>query len=396
MDKLFTSNYCFILIANFLLFFSFYLIMPILPFYLIEEFGAKGSTVGIVLSCYMIAALCMRPFSGFLLDAFARKPFYIISYFVFTAIFGGYIIASTLTAFIILRTFHGFAYGMVSVAGNTIVVDITPSSRRGEAVGYFGIVNNIAMSVGPMVGLFLYGHFSYSLIFSSAVATGAIGVIMSAIVSTPFKPPVKRPPLSLDRFILLKGLPAGLNLLIFSIPYGMTSTYIALYAKEMGYVSDAGLFFTFIAIGLILARLFAGRLVDKGKIVQLISIGQILAAVSFIVLALCKYLAVDNLILSQILFFTIAFVFGISYGIMFPAYNTLFVNLAPNSRRGTAVSTYLTFWDIGVGIGLLLGGTISQFTDLSFAYFLEAFLCLIAIIVFNLKVGPHFTKNKLR
>lgn len=370
--------------------------MPILPFYLMEEFGASGSIIGGVLSCYMIASLCMRPFSGYLLDAFARKPLYIISYFVFTAIFAGYIVASTLTAFILLRTIHGFAYGMVSVSGNTIVVDITPSSRRGEAIGYFGIMNNIAMSIGPMVGLFLHGHFSYELIFTSSVATGAIGVIMATLVSTPYNPPVKRPALSLDRFILMKGIPAGLNLIIFSIPYGMTSTYIALYARELGLASKAGLFFTFIALGLIVARFLAGRLVDKGKIIQLIILGQILASFSFVVLAFCKYLSIDNLFLSQIVFFVISFILGISYGIIFPAYNTLFVNLATNSRRGTAVSTYLTSWDIGVGIGLLFGGAIVQFTSLSLAYYIEATLCVLGVIVFKIQVAPHFNKNKCR
>ena len=103
-DRLVTIDYCRILAANFLLFFAFYLILPVLPFYLTEVFNANNATVGIILSCYTIAALCIRPFSGYLLDTLSRKPLYLIAYFIFTAIFAGYLLAGILS--IINRTYH--------------------------------------------------------------------------------------------------------------------------------------------------------------------------------------------------------------------------------------------------------------------------------------------------
>ena len=166
-DRLVTIDYCRILAANFLLFFAFYLILPVLPFYLTEVFNANNATVGIILSCYTIAALCIRPFSGYLLDTLSRKPLYLIAYFIFTGIFAGYLLAGILSLFIMLRIVHGLAFGMVTVAGNTIVIDITPSSRRGEAVGYYGLMNNTAMSIGPMVGLFM--HEAHSTLFLFAL-----------------------------------------------------------------------------------------------------------------------------------------------------------------------------------------------------------------------------------
>ena len=117
--------------------------------------------IGFILSCYTIAALCIRPFSGYLLDTFARRPLYLLAYSVFMVIFAGYMIASLLSIFIVLRILHGFAFGMVTVSGNTIVIDILPSSRRGEGIGYYGLANNTAMSFGPMTGLFMHTSFSY-------------------------------------------------------------------------------------------------------------------------------------------------------------------------------------------------------------------------------------------
>ena len=395
-ERLVTSSYCYILSANFLLFFGFYLLMPVLPFYLTEEFGTGSGMAGAVLSCYTIAALSVRPFSGYLLDTFARKPLYLLAFFVFTSVFAGYLLAGTLTLFTILRVVHGFSFGMVTVAGNTVVIDIMPSSRRGEGLGYYGLANNIAMSVGPMVGLFLHDAYSFEVIFVCSLISCSLGFAMASLVKAPVKAPVKREPVSLDRFILIKGIPAGIDLLLLSIPYGMTTTYVAMYAKEMGIQKGTGIFFTLMAAGMAISRIFSGRQVDKGRITPVIALGMYLACGCFFVLSACETLMSWNPVLTPYIFFGIALFLGIGFGTMFPAFNTLFVNLAPHNQRGTATSTYLTSWDVGIGAGLLLGGYLGEITTLDRAYLFGACLTVVSAIYFRIKVGPHFEKNKLR
>lgn len=396
-DRLMTSSYCFILAANFLLYFGFWLLIPVFPFYLSEIFHVSNSTIGIVLSCYTVSSLCIRPFSGYLLDAFARKPLYLFAYFIFMLVFAGYMLASLLTVFIILRVVHGFSFGMVTVGGNTVVIDIMPSSRRGEGLGYYGLTNNIAMSIGPMFGLFLHsGGASYITIFSYALVSCALGFLCAWLVKTPYKPPVKREPISFDRFILLKGLPAGFSLLLLSIPYGMTTNYVAMYARQIGITAETGFFFTFMALGMAVSRLFSGRLVDKGMVTQVISTGIYLVCFCYFGLTACGWLVDWNYQVTTVLFFMIALLLGIGFGTMFPAYNTLFVNLAPNSQRGTATSTYLTSWDVGIGIGMLTGGYIAEIATFRMAYFFGAALTVVSLLYFRLKAAPHFLKNRLR
>ena len=96
------------------------------------------------------------------------------------------------------------------------------------------------------------------------------------------------------------------------------------------------------------------------------------------------------------IFFGTALILGVAFGTMFPAFNTLFVNLAPHNQRGTATSTYLTSWDVGIGCGLLSGGYIGEITTLDHAYLFGACLTVISAIYFHWKVAPHFHKNKLR
>ena len=396
-DRLVTPGYCFILAANFLLYFGFWLLIPVLPFYLSEIFNAGNSTIGIILSCYTVAALCIRPFSGYFLDSFARKPLYLLAYFIFMTMFAGYIIAGSLVLFILFRIIHGVSFGMVTVGGNTVVIDIMPSSRRGEGLGYYGLSNNIAMAVGPMSGLFLHdAGVSYTTIFCCSLGSCIAGFICASLVKTPYKPPVKREPISLDRFILLKGIPAGISLLLLSIPYGMTTNYVAMYAKEIGINATTGFFFTFMAVGMAISRIFSGKIVDKGKITQVISAGLYIVVFSFFLLSACVYIINWNSMACSIIFFAVALLLGVGFGIMFPAYNTLFVNLAPNNQRGTATSTYLTSWDVGIGIGMLTGGYIAEVSTFDKAYLFGACLTIISMLYFNGKVTPHYHKNKLR
>ncbi len=396
-DKLLSPSFCYILAANFLLFFAFYLLLPVLPFYLKEQFLAGKSMIGFILSCYTVACLCIRPFSGYMLDTFSRKPLYLLSYFIFTVFFGGYMLAGALALFITLRIVHGFAFGMVSVAGNTIVIDILPSSRRGEGLGYYGLANNIAMSFGPMTGLFMHGACSYEVIFTCSLVSGCLGLIMASLVKTPYKQPVKREPISLDRFFLVKGLPAGVSLLLLSIPYGMTTTYVAMYAEEIGIRTSSGLFFTCMAVGLAVSRIFSGRQVDKGRITQVISLGMYLACISFFALSACERLMEWNAGVTSVLFLGIALLQGVAFGTMFPAFNTLFVSLGTNSQRGTATSTYLTSWDVGIGIGLMTGGVVAEaFGGFNHAYLIGGCLTVVSTLFFVVKVAPHFNRNKLR
>ena len=222
-------------------------------------------------------------------------------------------------------------------------------------------------------------------------------MVMAGLVKTSYKAPVKREPLSLDRFLLVKGIPAGFALLLLSIPYGMTTTYVAMYADEIGIRISSGLFFTCMAVGLAVSRIFSGKQVDKGRITWVIQLGMYMAVVGFASLFVCRYLMLGFPILTSCLFLVIALLLGIAFGTMFPAFNTLFVNLAPNNQRGTATSTYLTSWDVGIGVGLMLGGVIGQALDgFNYAYLLGAILTVFSAVFFHIKAAPHFNANRLR
>lgn len=394
--KLFTTSYCCILAANFLLYFGFWLLIPLLPFYLKEVFSQPEGAIGLILSCYTLSALMVRPFSGYLLDTFARKPLYILAYAIFTALFSGYALCTALPLFIVLRVLHGFAFGAVTVGGNTVVVDIMPSERRGEGLGYYGLTNNIAMSIGPMVGLFLHRTLTFNHIFLISLAACTVGLLMAACVRTKPKPKVKRPPLSLDRFVLTRGIPASISLLLLSIPYGATTNFVAMYVEEMRLAVTPGFYFVMMALGMGISRIFSGKYVDRGYVTECIHYGLFLATTAFALLGCCEYINGLSQGAARALFYLVPLIQGIGFGIMFPAFNSLYINLGTNNQRATATSTYLTAWDVGIGAGIVLSGLIAQLFSFAAVYLTGAVLSLLSMTYFNRAVTPHYHKYRLR
>jgi MFS family permease len=377
--------------------FAFYTLVPTLPFYLSEVFGAGRTTIGIILSCYTVAVLCVRPFAGWIADSFARKPLYILAYFLFISFFTGYLLAGTLLVFGLLRVFHGLLFGMVTTTGNTLVIDIMPSSRRGEGVGYYGVMNNLAMSVGPMIGLFISHRGNYDAIFYCALISGGIGLIFASAVRVGrVQPKTANRGVSLDRFFLKKGIPAALAMLPMAIPWGMTMTFIAMHAQELGLVANTGYFFTVMALGLIVSRIGSGRKVDRGEITGTILRGMIIVFAGIVCEALLAGATAQHLHLGYAVYFAAAFLIGFGYGTMFPANNILFVNLASNDRRATANATYLTGWDVGIGLGMFFGGRIAERWGFATIYWVDLGIAAVASVWFAFYVTPHFHRNKLR
>lgn len=387
---LWTSNFCAVAMGNFLLFFAFYLLLPVLPVYLADRFGADRSVTGVVLASYTVMALLIRPVGGCLVDTFPRKRVLLVCYTMFMLFFFGYLLAGTLLLFGIIRTLHGVAFGLVTVSNSTMAIDVMPSERRGEGIGYYGVSNNLAMAIGPSLSLFLYERMpDFNCIFMLSIVAAFMGL---CCVST-IKAPVRNnggttSVLSIDRFILLKGLPEMLSVMFFSFGYGILSTYLAVYGRdEIGVTGGSGLFFIIMSCGLVLSRLRAGKNLNRGLVAQSVVWGMVFCLAGY---------ALFVTVLVPVAYYAAAFIFGLGYGTMCSAFQAMFINLAPHSRRGTANSSYFTSWDLGIGLGVLAGGYIAECTDYATAYRLALCVSAVGLVLFVCVIRGHFERNKLR
>jgi MFS family permease len=393
--------------ANFSLFFAFYVLTPLLPLYLSEHFGATKDVIGLVLSGYTITALVLRPFSGYFVDSFPRKTVLMISFGLFAIFFAGYLAASTLLLFLIVRTLHGGPFGALTVSNSTVAIDVLPSSRRTEGIGYYGLSNNLSMAIAPTVGVFVYKYtHSFELLFWIALIVAVCGWMVDATVQLPEKETVRnKQKLSWDRFFLVQGWLIGLNMVAFGFSFGVLSNYLAIYGKEvMGITGGTGTYFMLCSIGLILSRLQGGRALRKGRLTHNAGSGMVISLVGYTLFILMPTLAslfngecsMFNVQWSMFLgYYGSALLIGLGNGHMWPAFQNMTINVATNSQRGTANSTILISWDIGMGLGILLGGVISELLGYSAAFWTVVVVNASGVACFFLATKAFFLRRNL-
>jgi len=390
IEPLWNSNYMKVWMANFMIFFSFMLLTPLLPLYLKETFGASKDTIGLVLSGYALTALIIRPFSGFFVDSFPRKRVLLICYFLFFSFFAGYIVSGSLLLFAIVRTLHGAPMGATTVSNSTVAIDVLHPSRRAEGIGYYGLSNNIASAIAPAFAIYLLQRTgSYTLLFWIALlAAGGGFAINSTLHLAPRELTKDKPKLSLDRFFLLKGWSECLVMICHSFAYGVVSTYVAIYGKEeLGVSSGTGVFFALLSLGLILSRLIGGPSLSKGRVAQNAAVGLGVTLGGYLLFSAVHQLWA---------YYVAAFIIGLGSGHMYPAFQMMFINLAPHTQRGTANSTLFISWDTGLGLGVLAGGILSETLGYHAAFWAATAAYLAGTVGFFGYVFRHFQQNKLR
>ena len=177
-ERLWNSNYIKVWSANFLLYFSFMLLTPLFPIYLSDTFEADKQMIGLVLSGYTITALLIRPFSGYIVDSFPRKMVLVICFALVFVIFIGYPLSGSLLLFTIVRTLHGAPFGAATVSNSTVAIDVLPSSRRAEGIGYYGLSNNLASAISPTVAVLIYGAtHNYNTLFACTTGYSALALL---------------------------------------------------------------------------------------------------------------------------------------------------------------------------------------------------------------------------
>ena len=389
MERLWNRNYCKVMAANFSLFFAFYVLTPLLPLYLSEHFGATKDMIGLVLSGYTITALLFRPFSGYVVDSFPRKMVLMICFSAFAIFFAGYLAASTLLLFTIVRTLHGGPFGGLTVANSTSAIDVLPSSRRTEGIGYYGLSNNLAMAIAPTIGIWIYDLTdSFDFLFWLALVVACAGWLTDATVKFPEKEIVRnKSKLSFDRFFLVRGWLLGVNMIAFGFSFGVLSNYLAIYGKEeMGITGGTGTYFLLCSLGLMASRLQGGKALRQGRLTHNAGSGMVISLIGY-----TMFILVPN----GIGYYSSALLIGLGNGHMWPAFQNMTINVAHNNQRGTANSTILISWDIGMGLGILLGGVIAEFLGYGAAFWTVVVVNATGVLTFFLATKTFFLQRNL-
>ena len=389
MDRLWNKNYLRVMLVNFMMYFAFYLLTPLLPLYLSEKFGASNNMIGIVLSGYVVAEIVARLFSGFIVDSFDRRHVLLWSVSLFFVFFGGYPVAGTLLMFAIVRTLHGLPFGVVTVANSTAAIDVLPSSRRNEGLGFYGLSNNLSMAIAPSAGVFVYkwtGSFELLFWLSFFIAMGALWV--ASTVGLPKREPKKdRRPISFDRFFLTRAWLLSVNIAFFAFSWGVMSSYIALYSKQaLGITGGTGTFFMLISIGLIASRLQGAKALRNGELTRNAAEGACISLAAYFIFVAFP---------SMFTYYASALLLGLGNGHMYPAFLNMFVGMAHHNERGTANSSILMSWGVGMGLGILLGGIVSGNHGYEAAFWMNLWVNAAGVLLLFAATRRFFVRHRI-
>ncbi|MBS4207043.1 MFS transporter [Bacillus sp. FJAT-50079] len=349
-EKLWTKDFIFVSIVNFMIFISMYLLLVTMATYATENYHASASMAGIVASIFILGALTGRLFAGRVMERFGSKKVLIIGSIIFVVMTFCYFIPVNIYGLMIIRYIHGIGVGLASTATGTIVGQVIPRSRNGEGIGYFSLSAVLSTAIGPLIGIFLVQSVGYIGIF----VFSAVMAIVSLLLSLPIQAPIveravisTRAGFHLSSIFEVRALPISIAMFFMAFAYSSILSFITVYVAEIDLIEAGGFYFFVYALVILLSRPFTGRLMDiKG--------GNTVAYPSLILFAIG--MALLSQVQSSFLFLVAAAIIGLGYGNFQSCTQALAVKVTPRHRIGLATSTYFIFLDLGLGLGPFLLG----------------------------------------
>src|SRR5699024_10576034 len=351
LEKIWTKNFVSISLTKILVFTVFYALLTTLPIYVINQLGESQSNAGLVVTCMLIAAILVRPFSAKTLDILRKKKGLIISVILFTVTNLFYTWMNAFIPLLVLRFIHGISFGVVSTATPAIAAEIIPKSRKGAGMGYFAMAMNLAIVAGPFIGLTLLQFVSFKTLFMVLNVFMVIGVLFSFNVRFEEVPKVEQETnklkLRLSDLIEVRALPVALISGLVGFAYATILSFVSVYAEDIGLSSAAGYFFLVFAVLMIASRLYLGRAFDA-KVSKFVIIS------SFVVFAAC--LALLWFTTSAFVLLISAGLIGLGYGSLLPGFQTMAIQTTSPHRSGHAISIFFILYDIGIASGAFVWG----------------------------------------
>ncbi len=375
--KLWNKDFILIIVINFLVFMNHLMILSTFPFY-IEYLGGSEAVAGFAAALFSIIAVVFRPFIGWMLDNGKRKIILIIGLCGMALMPIGYLVFATLYLVFVCRMLHGASLAFSNTSTSTIATDIIPKPRFAEGMGMFGLATALATAVAPALGLALMDYMGFTTLFLFAAVSIVTALILFLIMKVP-KVEVEKKPLNLKGVIDKDAVPASATALVFMLTYGALENFTAKFAAEQN-LPSGGIFFAVMAVALLLTRLLAGKVTGRH--------GESFFAYSCNAAMLIAFLLM-GLFPNVVTYLLAAVLAGFGFGGLEPALQSMAVAIAPPERRGSANSTFLCAYDIGIGVGGGIAGVLISSFGYSQMFVIMTVFNILSVVIYVLWGRNH-------
>ncbi|MHB8869151.1 MAG: MFS transporter [Thermoleophilia bacterium] len=366
---LWTRGFVMLLLYNLFFFLGFQLLSPTLPVFAVRLGGGAGSA-GLVVGFFTLAAVIVRPVTGWALDAYGRYALLAAGTVLTLAVIIGHEWVAAVPLLLALRFAHGATFAVATTAGGTVASDLVPRQRLGEGMGFFTQAMSLPMAVGPVVGLALIASGDFTWLFMLGAGLTAISLLLLLGLRVPLHQRSRRPFGLRVLYERPAMFPSALMLLL-TMTYGPVISFIALFAEERN-IAGVGLFFTVYAVVQTLIRRVSGRLADRRGYGRMAAVGLVVTAVAVVTIA------VSHTLLGVL---TAAVLYGIGFGTAQPSLNALAVNRVSPARRGAATAAFFTAFDLGIALGSIGGGLVAAAFSLGAVFVVSALPVLLGALL---------------
>lgn len=378
--RLWSRSFIFIMVANALLFMVFEMMLPTLPLF-VSKLGGGASQVGLVTGIFMFSAILIRPFTAKLAAKFDKKYLLLTGLAICALMTGAYYLPTSIGMILVFRVLHGLGFGLATTYFATLATASIPKERRGEGLGYFGVGETVAVSVGPLIGTAILMRYDFHNLFFGGAFILLLALVMTAFISRKPQTDAESEPGEVKvKLIERKVLFPSLLILLVGIAAGSIMSFIALYAAEKGFTAVAWFFFI-VAAASFLVRLVSGKMFDR------LGPGSVLVPSAFFMMAGIWLLTLAG---NETVFLLSAVLYGLGFGAVFPALQTWCVNLVGEHEHENAMASFFNFFDLGIGGGAMILGLVAS----AFSYELVYDVAIAVMVVYLLLYAGYAIRNR--
>jgi len=352
---------------------TFSMLIPTLPVIALSETGGKPEQAGWIFGLFTASVLLARMLLDRLSQAFGAGRL-LMSASIWLAIsVGAYFFVTAMQDLYLVRIAHGFGFGVITTVTASLVVRLTPTERRGRAIGYYGMAQALSMAIGPVLGEALLGVAS-SALYAFLLLDALIACVISIYVyrhfplgnpEAPVRPSEEKRSV---RWIERKAVPAALQMLFVAVVFGCMLSYLPIYSEWRGHGDWTGTYFLCYAMSLFAVRPISGGLIDTGRTAVALWIG--LGAMSGSVALLLAANSVPGFLVSGLLL-------GCGMGCCQTALQVISLRDVVPTRYAAATGTFFISLDLGFSVGGVLFGMLSRYFSI-YSLFQSLFIFLIS------------------
>ena len=369
---------------SFTVFMSAFQLLPVAPFHILA-LGGTGSEAGLFLGFLTYASAVSAPITGAMGDRLGKRRILIVASLAITVFSLLYAVAPSYHIILGLVLIHGVFWSGLLSSSSAYVTDIVPKSRRAEGLGYAGFASILAVAVAPWLGLWVFERGGWTLL---CLEMAGLNLIMAFIAwRLPTDTRRAMPPLSLKPSDLVEWrvIVGAVTLVLYSFSYGGITSFVAVYADQVG-VAPRALFFTVFSVAIIATRPFIGRYADRIGHARVIvpCLGMMVLGIAVLVFAS-----------TRMTFALSAVLFGIGFGSAYPVFVAHLMHHVPDHRRGATFGALIGAFDTGLGTGSISVGWLSEHYGFSRAFAVAGALALLSIPYFLYMEKRQWTTSAL-